>query len=193
MNNYSDYRNYYMLNGQNNMNNNNNNHSINPNMNQMQDSMNHNQNNQMNSNVTSSTLPGVFNNPNFNKCDYDQQDVKASDLYDPYQGFIRGNMFPDLYNTYKIRKPYEVEPMNEQARILTYVDQLEFAAHDLNLYLDTHPNNREMIHLFNQYREEANRVIREYENKFGPLLLTNDALNREPWAWNQLPWPWENR
>ena len=175
MNNYSDYRNYYMLNGQNNM------------MNQGQ---------MKQTPMTSpmkGTSQGVFSNPNFNKCNYDQQNIKPASLYEPYQGFIRGNMFPDLYNTYKVTKPYEVEPMNEQAQILTYVDALQFAAHDLNLYLDNHPNDREMIQLFNQYREEGNRAIKEYEQKYGPLFTSSDALNTTPWAWNQLPWPWENR
>lgn len=180
MNNYSDYRNYYMLNGQNNL------------MNQGQPNQ-----PQMNQGTPmvkpNQPAPGVFSNPNFNKCNYDQQDIKPASLYEPYQGFIRGNMFPDLYNTYKVTKPYEVEPMNEQAQILTYVDALQFAAHDLNLYLDNHPEDREMIQLFNQYREESNRAIKDYEKKFGPLFDFSDSLNTTPWAWNQLPWPWENR
>lgn len=162
MNNYSDYRNYYM-------------------MNQNPD-MNHNM--QMNSSG---------NNFNFNKCDYDQQNTNPDKLYDPYQGFIRGNMFPDLYNTYKVKKPYEVEPMNDQAKLLTYVDALQFASHDLNLFLDTHPKNTEMIHLFNHYREEAEKAVQEYERKYGPLYVTSDSLNTTPWAWNELPWPWEYR
>ena len=44
-----------------------------------------------------------FNNMNFNKCMYTPQ-ANPSQLYQAYDGFIRGNMFPDLYNQYKINK-----------------------------------------------------------------------------------------
>ncbi len=133
-----------------------------------------------------------FNNMNFNKCMYTPQ-ANPSQLYQAYDGFIRGNMFPDLYNQYKISKPYDIEPMNEQAQLLTYVDALCFARHDIQLYLDNFPNDKAMIQLYNQYREEANRATKQYEEKYGPLWVTSDATNAYPWAWNQLPWPWENK
>ena len=166
MNNYSDYRDYYMMNQT-------------PNM------------NDSNQNNFKPTNPS--GNLNFNQCGYDQKNVNPNQLYDPYQGFIRGNMFPDIYNTYKVKRPFDIQPMNEQAKLLTYIDSLQFAAHDLNLYLDTHPNNRDMIQLFNQYRKETEKAIQEYEKQYGPLFVMSDALNTAPWAWNQLPWPWENR
>ena len=43
-------------------------------------------------------------------------------LYEPYQGFIRGNLFENLYDPYKVNGPYEIKPMNEQAELLTYID-----------------------------------------------------------------------
>ncbi len=129
-------------------------------------------------------------NMNFNKCNYDQQ-VDPNNLYDVYNGFIRGNMFPDLYNQYKINKPFDIEPMNEQTELLTYIDAYSFAAHDLNLYLDNNPNDRDMIDLFNSFTDEANKVRRDYEKKYGPLFV--DASNTFPWAWNNSPWPWENK
>lgn len=129
-------------------------------------------------------------NMNFNKCNYTPK-ANPNDLYDVYNGFIRGNMFPDLYNTYKIPRPYDVKPMNEQAELLTYIDAYCFAAHDLNLYLDNNPNDRQMIELFNQYTSEANNAINEYEQKYGPLFV--DGSTTYPWAWNDSPWPWENK
>ena len=129
------------------------------------------------------------NNMNFNKCGYDQKDIKPNNLYDVYSGFIRGNMFPDIYNQFKITKPFEVEPMNEQAELLTYLDAYCFAAHDLNLFLDNHPDNKEMIELFKEYNNKLNQLTKEYESKYGPLFV--DASTTYPWAWNKSPWPWE--
>lgn len=113
-------------------------------------------------------------------------------IYDPYQGFIRGNLFRELYSPYKLNKPYDIEPANDQARMLTSIDALKFAMIDLNLYLDIYPNSKEYIDLFNRYRVEVNGIIKEYENKYGPLNLNSDAMMSYPWAWDKTPWPWES-
>ena len=114
------------------------------------------------------------------------------DLYDPYEGFIRGNMYKNLYDPYKINSPYEIKPMNEQAEMLTYIDALCFACIDLSLYLDVFPNNKDAINLFNKYNSQKKNLMDKYQEKFGPLTLDSDALNAYPWAWNERPWPWDN-
>ncbi len=114
------------------------------------------------------------------------------DLYDPYEGFIRGNMYKNLYDPYKINSPYEIKPMNEQAEMLTYIDALCFACIDLGLYLDVFPNNKDAINLFNKYNSQKKNLMDKYQEKFGPLTLDSDALNAYPWAWNERPWPWDN-
>lgn len=130
-------------------------------------------------------------NSNFNNCGYMQ--TNNQNLFDAYAGFIRGNMFPDLYNEYKVKRPFNIEPLNEQAEMLTSIDALCFACHDLNLYLDNYPDDKKMIDLFNQYRVQSNQMIREYEKKYGPLFVDSDANNTYPWAWDNRPWPWENK
>ena len=123
----------------------------------------------------------------------DEQKINH-DLFKPYEGFIRGNLYRGLYQGYKLPRPYQVEPMNDQAQLLTYIDSLGFAAHDLNLYLDVHPRDSEMIRLFNEYRKQANKATGEYEKKYGPLFVNSSASdNTEMWAWNQSPWPWEKK
>lgn len=129
-------------------------------------------------------------NYNFNKCTYEQSNVQ--NLYDAYAGFIRGNMFPDLYTEYKVSKPFNIEPLNEQAEMLTSIDALCFASHDLNLYLDNFPDDQKIIELYNQYRIQANKMVEEYEKKFGPIFVNSDATNTYPWSWDNRPWPWEN-
>lgn len=130
-------------------------------------------------------------NNNYNQPNYMQPAMPKKS--DPYNGFIRGNMFPELYNNYKINKPFEISPMNEQAEMLTILDSLCFATIDLNLYLDNYPNDREALKLFNEYREQLNAYKQEYQQKYGPLLLSSDSLNKYPWAWNDSPWPWERK
>lgn len=123
--------------------------------------------------------------------DYNNMNSNSS-LYDPYNGLIRGNLFKNLYDPYKSGEPYEIKPMNAQAEQLTNIDALSFAMVDLTLLLDVNPNNQDAIKLFNQYREQKENLTKEYESKYGPITLDSDSLNSYPWAWKDMPWPWDN-
>ena len=129
-------------------------------------------------------------NNNYNIPMY-EQDIKKNNVFDPYNGFIRGNMFPDLYNTYKVNDPYQIKPMNEQAEMLTYIDALCFAVIDLGLYLDINPDDKEALEMYNNYRMSLGEYMIGYQNQYGPITKTSDALNNYPWKWNDSPWPWE--
>ena len=128
-------------------------------------------------------------NNNYNQPLY-TENVNSMNLYDPYQGFIRGNMFPNLYNGYT-DKNLDINPTSEQARMLTTLSALDFAAHDINLYLDLYPDDRDMIELFNKYKNEAKKTRETYEEKYGPILVDSKKTNEYPWSWNKSPWPWE--
>ena len=126
-----------------------------------------------------------YNKPNFT------EDVNASKLYDPYQGFIRGNIFPNLYNGYKLNNPINLTPKSEQEEMLMYLDSLAFAAHDINLYLDIYPKDKDMIEAFSNYRKQADQVMKKYEEMYGPLMVNSEANTVYPWGWDNKPWPWE--
>ena len=112
-------------------------------------------------------------------------------LFGPYQGFMYGNLFRNLYEGYQNYKPRKIIPQNEQEELLNNVDQLTFAAHELNLLLDVYPDNQEALQKFNQYRKMAQQAIEAYESKFGPLTVMSDHLNQTPWAWEETMFPWE--
>ena len=131
-----------------------------------------------------------YANNNYNQPLYDQN-IQDKQIYDPYNGFIRGNMFPELYNSYKLNKPLEITPMNEQAELLTYVDALTFAMIDLNLYLDLHPTDESMLRKFKDLTEKAYSKEMEYVKCYGPLeVMDSESLSKFEWINN--PWPWEN-
>ena len=136
--------------------------------------------------------PNYPQNNNFEGENLRNMNYQNDNLFNPYQGLIRGNLFKNIYQPYKNEKPYEIKPMNEQAKMLTELDSLEFALIDLNLYLAVYPDDREAIQLFNQYRVERQDLLSQYQNKYGPILLSSEALNRTPWMWDNRPWPWEN-
>lgn len=131
-----------------------------------------------------------YENNNYNIQNYEQS-INKENIYDPYNGLIRGNLFPDLYNPYKLDNPIQIKPMNEQAELLTYINALDFACIDLALYLDVNPNNSDAIDMYNMYRSNLGEYMVVYQKKFGPLTKTSDSLNSYPWKWNNSPWPWE--
>ena len=110
---------------------------------------------------------------------------------EPYLGFIRGNLFDNLYNPYKNYKPEEIEAKDEREALLYQVMQYKFALIELNLYLDTNPNDKEAIELFNQYQKIEKQMCNQYESMYGPLTLDSNYLNNDNWVWNNSPWPWE--
>ena len=81
--------------------------------------------------------------------------------------------------------------MTEREILIRKLAIAEFAATDLELFLNTHPNNFEILEKANEYREKAEQLRKEYEKKFGPL--TSDADSTRKWQWINAPWPWENK
>lgn len=130
-----------------------------------------------------------YTNNNYNIPNFNQEKINN---FQPYDGFIRGNLFVDLYNPYKSENLIQIVPQNEQAKMLTTIDSLEFAMNDLQLYLDVHPNNNEGLMLFNQYRKSFNEMLYEYQNKYGPITISSDSMLKYPYSWINSPWPWED-
>ncbi len=121
-------------------------------------------------------------------------DVKFSrdtKILEPMEGFLKGNMFKDEYLPYKNLTYFKLKPCNEKERELYDVMALSFAINDLNLYLDLHPDNKEVFNLFKKYITEYKTKCKEYEKKYGPLTITATISNR--YNWLNSPWPWDNK
>lgn len=114
-------------------------------------------------------------------------------LYSPEEGYMKGNLFPELYSGYKNYQPYALRPNNEQSKMLLDLSEVSFAAHELNLYLDLHPDDQSMLSLFNDYRKKADQLITEYEEKYGPITLSSSSMDSVPFLWEADVWPFERR
>ena len=137
-----------------------------------------------------------MNNNDFNRqtTNYNiSSNMSNNNLSGLYTGFIRGNMFPNLYDQYKNYQPMMINPRNEKEQYLLDLNQVQFAMHDINLYLDNHPSDTSMLNEFNKNRETYKEILKNYENKYGPLEICSNNLNKIPWEWNNEPWPWEGR
>lgn len=76
--------------------------------------------------------------------------------------------------------------------MLQKVQEMEFVALELNLYLDTHPCDEDALNDFICAAELLKTYKQDYEKAYGPLL--NYGFGEYPtgyWAWAEGPWPWE--
>ncbi len=80
--------------------------------------------------------------------------------------------------------------MNTQSALMTKIKQYDFTLKELNLYLDTHPDCRRALAMFQKYRKLREEAVREYNEKFGPITPEQN-LNTQRWAWIDEPFPWE--
>ncbi len=80
--------------------------------------------------------------------------------------------------------------MTERERMLKKLSAVDFSAHELHMYLDTHPDDTSAGDALNEYERQSQALREEYEKKFGPLTAGEDG-NR--WAWIADPWPWDNK
>jgi hypothetical protein len=105
------------------------------------------------------------------------------------EGFIKGNMFKDEYIPYLNFKPQNLVPKTEKDALLLKLYETDFALHDLNLYLDLHPQDEKMYTAFKQYVNLYNNCKETYEKKYGPIDLESSIPEKYDWYKN--PWPWD--
>ena len=119
-----------------------------------------------------------------------QQNNTPQQLTNPREGLERGNLFINLYEPYKNYKIENLKPQNEKDALLEQIMQYKFAITELNLYLDTHPNDIQILNLYQKYLEIEKQICNQYETMYGPLTINNIDSNNS-WNWINNPWPWE--
>lgn len=82
--------------------------------------------------------------------------------------------------------------MNKQA-LKRKIYELDFAIHELVLFLDSHPTSKRALELLKDYRRKRMEAIEAYEARFGKYIVTaEDVPANGCWEWLKGPWPWEN-
>ncbi len=67
---------------------------------------------------------------------------------------------------------------------------MDFYIIDMHLYLNTHPDDREALMIYNDCVTQVKELREEYTRQFG-MLLMNNSISRQPWQWIENPWPWQ--
>ncbi len=112
-------------------------------------------------------------------------------LFSPEQGYNLGNMFQNLYDQYKNYRPEPLKASNNKEKSYLELSRISFAMHEMNLYLDIHPEDKKVLKLFNDYRKMFVELQKDYEEKYGPLTVCSESLEKSPFMWEKDAWPWE--
>ena len=81
--------------------------------------------------------------------------------------------------------------MNAKEKLMQDITALTFALVEVNLFLDSHPEDSEALAYFRRVREELRDLTGVYENAHGPLTVMG-ATAKGSWDWVATPWPWES-
>ncbi len=98
-----------------------------------------------------------------------------------------GTLFPGLDLPFKAAIQAKTKLANTA---LVELMALDFAIKELNLYLDTHANDQEVLQLYWSYIKLAKEGREKYEKMHGPLKST-DLTPEDGYAWLKDPWPWD--
>lgn len=79
--------------------------------------------------------------------------------------------------------------MSERQRLRREINANRFAAWELHIFLDTHPNNAQAAQKLKALNETIRELTALYEKQYGPIGETSSNTSR--WEWVSGPWPWE--
>ncbi len=68
---------------------------------------------------------------------------------------------------------------------------IQFYLVELNLFLDTHPDDQKALSDFNEMTKYFDVEKKRFESMYGPLVNFGHGPSKYPWQWAQSPWPWE--
>lgn len=77
--------------------------------------------------------------------------------------------------------------MNQKQHDMLRLSAVQFAAWELHMYLDTHPQDKAAKEKYFKYDKEYKMLLEEYEKMYGPIKQQTSEGNE----WLSDPWPWD--
>lgn len=116
---------------------------------------------------------------------YTPMQKSVNPAYESNEALSRGTLFPGLDLPFMgiVNKNLEVTPLTELMAI-------DFVAHELGLYLDTHKDDKQAFEMYQTFLALAKEAHDRYIRKFGPVRK-RDMLGMESYTWLDSPWPWD--
>ncbi|NLM36047.1 MAG: spore coat protein CotJB [Clostridiales bacterium] len=77
----------------------------------------------------------------------------------------------------------------KKLELLEQIMAIDFMVVDLNLYLNTHPMDKDALAKYNSFAMQSKMLRESYERLYGPI--SQGSTSSYPWQWIKEPWPWE--
>ena len=78
--------------------------------------------------------------------------------------------------------------MKTRKEMLLRLSAIQFAAWELHIYLDTHPDDSAANVRYRELEAQYQQLLAEFEDKYGPVIMPSTGNE-----WLKGPWPWENK
>ena len=111
----------------------------------------------------------------------------AVPAYESDEALSQGTLFPGLDLPFMniVNKQVKRTPLTELMAI-------DFVTDELELYLDTHSNDREAFAMLQSCFALRKEAHERYVRLYGPVQQS-DMLGMDSYSWLNDPWPWEYR
>ena len=107
--------------------------------------------------------------------------------YSRMEALQTGTLFPGLDLPFKAAIQARTKMANTA---LVELMALDFAIHELGMYLVTHAEDQEVLQLYWSYIKLSQEGREKYQKMYGPLMKT-DLTPEDGFAWIKDPWPWD--
>ena len=77
-----------------------------------------------------------------------------------------------------------------ECELKSRIDEVQFVCVELNLYLDTHPDDVKAMNDYISYSTELMNLMQMYETQYGPLMNFGHS-DTDTGSWVFSKWPWE--
>ena len=109
----------------------------------------------------------------------------AAPSYEILEALSRGTLFPGLDLPLM-----NIVNDNLQPCPLTELMAIDFAADELELYLDTHCDDSEAFAMYQTFLALKKEARSRYVKQYGPISQ-DDMLGAKCYDWLKEPWPWD--
>lgn len=81
--------------------------------------------------------------------------------------------------------------MKSRNKALNLIRMYKFALTEANLFLDTHPNDKEALEYLKKTADTYEKAVIAYTESYGPLRVSEAGERDGMFDWVKGPWPWE--
>lgn len=109
--------------------------------------------------------------------------VENLKLFSPENSLRFGNTFENEYLPYKNYVPFLPTYKNNKEELMLKIMMVTHMGQDIKLYLDVYPKHVELQKKYKEITRTTNELVRQYEEKYGPLFAGNSLNENGIFSW----------